>query len=125
MRREIDHWMRHSLPGPSNTVVRTLERCYVVDREISRHWELQSVAQWQAKHVRWFLAVHAEEQGWSPATVEDYGRAAKKLLMEMGKWSDWKPHLRGPWLREGKGGRPLQVSERAKHSIGGSASRRS
>lgn len=63
---------------------------------------------WKAKNLRSVLAIKTEK---SIATGYDYWLAIRRIATMMDKWSNWEPHLRGPWATDEKQprGRPAKL----------------
>jgi hypothetical protein len=77
---------RHVVREKEKHIVNTATAIYL-------RWKI-GVNQWQAKHIRWFLQSISSR---SPGTQYRYYRYVRACLIELNKWADWEPHLRGSW----------------------------
>lgn len=105
--------LARSLPGARRGSVKAhLMRAGTLAEAIWQRWHLLP-EKWRAKHLRWFLAVWARHL--APTSQYDYYRTARALAFSLGRWNDWEPHLRGPWMRPtGEGGKLQQTGRPAK-----------
>jgi len=106
--------LERALPGAKVSVRGHIERAERIARAIHARFGIPEPHRWQAKHLRWVLERWAG--GLSSASRYDYWRTVRALASALGRWPDWEPHLRGPWQRQGKGGRPAKLARAAKPS---------
>jgi hypothetical protein len=102
-----------SLPGSRRGTVRAhIQRAGHIADAIWRRWQVGPY-QWQAKHLRWYLAT--QTGGSSASTRYRHWLTVRALAFALGKAEHWGPRLQGPWLRptgEGgvlKAGRPAKL----------------
>lgn len=97
-----------SQPGSrSGSVKGHLERTGAIADALWRRF-MVGPYQWRAKHLRWYLDRECADL--APTSRYDRWRTVRALLVSLGKFDDWAPYLKGPWLRPtGDGKRPLQV----------------
>lgn len=105
--------LARSLPGTRRGSVRAhVMRAGTLSEAIWTRWHVLP-AEWRAKHLRWFLEVYV--RCLAPTSRYDYYRTARALATALGRWSDWEPHLRGPWMRPtGESGKLRQTGRPAK-----------
>lgn len=93
-----------ALRGAPRTVQDHRRRARRIARWLLERHGVRSPYKIRAKHLRAFLdhaaATHA------PSTVYLYWRTALLIARRLGREEAWYPYLRGPWSREGPGGRP-------------------
>ena len=113
--RQAAALLRHSMPGATRSVQRHTRRADLIGALIWRRWQVVP-AQWQAKHLRWYL--ERETRVLAPSSRYDHWRTVRALAAALEKLDDWHPHLRGPWLRptgdakrmnRHQGGRPTKL----------------
>ncbi|MGB9671238.1 MAG: hypothetical protein ACPLXR_08855, partial [Halothiobacillaceae bacterium] len=100
--------LERALPGAKASIRGHVERGERIARPIEERFGIREPRQWQAKHLRWALKRWTDR--FSPATRYDYWRTARALASALGRWPDWEPHLRGPWRRQSRGGRPAKLA---------------
>lgn len=102
-----------SLPGARRgSVTAHLARAGTLAEAIWQRWHVLP-AEWRAKHLRWFLEVWTARL--SPTSRYDYFRTARALAVSLGRWDNWEPQLRGPWVRPtGEGGKLQKTGRPAK-----------
>lgn len=113
---QIDVLLRRAQPGKSSGVQSHIRRGRRIATLIENRWGIREPYQWKAKHLQWLLKAGVAEL--SPASQYDYYRTACVLAAALGRWPDWEPHLRGPWMRPkapgpnpgGPGGRPRKLA---------------
>lgn len=110
--REVFILMRYFVSGCDRENKAQLLKSY--DRIIIAIWQQWNVGiyQLQAKHVQWYFDVVPEANKWSPATRYRYWRRFRELLTVVGKFNDWEPLLRGPWINPK--GEPFSGSNRGR-----------
>lgn len=109
--------LRRSIPGKSTSIQNHIKRGERIADAINERYGVSEPRQYKAKHLRWFLSVHCSKL--SDSTKYDYWRTVRALCSALGKWPDWEPHLRGEWVRSGKGGRPAKLAHKSKKLING------
>lgn len=113
---EVEHLLRRSLPGARRSVdvhVRRVRRMAIL---IWMRFQI-GVYRWQVKNVRWVL-----EHGLShlsPASRYDHWRSVEKAIVALGRENDWRPLLRGPWLRPTGDASPRKATGRPPRLPGG------
>lgn len=100
--------LKRSLPGSKSSIAGHIERGERIAHAIQQRFDISEPRQWQVKHMRWVLERWASDK--SEATRYDYWRTVRVLAAALRKWSDWQPHLKSGWCRNGKGGRPAKIS---------------
>jgi hypothetical protein len=95
--------LKRSLPGAKSSIAGHIERGERIAQAIQQRFGISGPRQWQAKHLRWVLERWARDK--SEATRYDYWRTVRVLTAALGKWQEWRSHLRGQWCKSGKGGR--------------------
>lgn len=100
--------LERALPGAKSSIAGHIERGERIARAIQDRFGIRESRQWRAKHLRWVLERWAS--GLSASRRYDYWRTARALASALGRWPDWAPHLRGPWQRQGQGGRPAKLA---------------
>lgn len=113
--------LERALPGAKSSIAGHIERGERIARAIQDRFGIRDPHQWRAKHLRWALERWTSEL--SKSSRYDYWRTVRALASALGRWPDWEPHLRGPWQRQGRGGRPAKLA-RAGTRVSGAASGR-
>ncbi len=102
--------IHRSQSGSRQAVLVHVKRAEIIGETIWRRWQVMPVA-WQAKHLRWLLSHHTRDL--KPSTRYDWWRTVRVLCAALGKFEDWKPHLKGPWQRpDGEVRAPAQATGR-------------
>jgi hypothetical protein len=109
---EIQQLLLHAQPGADASVAGHIDRGERIAAEINQRWDLSTVRAWKVKHLRWFLIEHCKIA--APTTRYDYWRTIRVLAAALDRLRDWEPHLRGPWVRSGSGGRKAKLAGRAR-----------
>ncbi len=95
--REARELLARTLPGSRRGSVKAhLHRAEAIARLVWRRWHL-GPRQWQVKHLRWYLSVHATRQ--QPSTAYRHWLTIRALVHALGRAEQWLPHLSGPWVR--------------------------
>lgn len=92
-----------AVPGSRATIKRHRARARFIGRWIYQRYRVASPGV-RAKHFRACLDWLAARR--SLHTVYAYWLTIGLLTRRLGREGDWTPRLRGPWVREGRGGRP-------------------
>ena len=120
MKASISQILRRAQPGSADAVKGHIARAMQISTAIGVRWGAGRAHpyHWRIKHVRWYLQEECREL--AAATRYDHWRTLRVVLSAIGKWSDWRPRLKGPWCyRTGKpgtgpGGRPAKLPYRAR-----------
>ena len=113
--RQAAALLRRSMPGASRTVQRHTRRADQIGAVIWRRWHVIP-AQWQVKHLRWYLTHETREL--AASSRYDHWRTVRALVAALDRLEDWQPHFRGPWIRptgdatpldRRQGGRPARL----------------
>ncbi len=107
--------LEKSLPGKKASVKKHMERAQRITEVIWQYWE-KAPYQWQVKHLRWYLD---STEGMAPSTRYDHWRTIKALIASLGKYEDWLPLLRGPWVRQDGQGSAVSKTGRPPKLPGG------
>lgn len=94
--RQAAALLRRSLPGAKRAARVHVRRAEHIGDAIWRRYQV-APAQWQVKHLRWFLEHHTRDL--ATTSRYDYWRTVRALIAALNRLTDWTPHLRGPWLR--------------------------
>lgn len=113
--------LERALPGAKASLRGHIERAERIARAIEARFGIREPQQWRAKHLRWALERWAN--GLSESSRYDYWRTARALASVLGRWPDWEPLLRGPWQRQGKGGRPAKLARTRTRTSGANPDR--
>jgi hypothetical protein len=100
--------LQRSLPGTKKTIEGHIKRGEWIAQAIQSQFEIVQPHQWQVKHLRWILDRKLADK--SLATKYDYWRTARVLASVLQRWPAWEPYLRGPWCKNGVGGRPAKLA---------------
>lgn len=103
----VEELLGRSMPGSAATRRNTMDRAIRLCHPISERFGVASVRQLKAKHLRWALEIWASQM--SQQTRYDYWRAARCIVAALGRSDDWAPYLRGPWQKNGAGGRRARL----------------
>ncbi|AUM01336.1 hypothetical protein B4966_15105 [Rhodocyclaceae bacterium] len=101
-------FLERAIPGAKASIRGHIERGERIARAIKDRFGVGEPRQWRAKHLRW--ALERWTNGLSASSRYDYWRTARAMASALGHWPDWEPHLRGPWQRQGRGGRPAKLA---------------
>lgn len=104
--------LRRAAPGSHATVRGHIRRGERIARWIEERYGISNPHAWRAKHARWVIEVATRDL--SAGTRYDYWRTLRLLVDVLGHWPDWEPHLRGPWMRRGQGGRRPLLTQRGR-----------
>jgi hypothetical protein len=113
--------LERGLPGAKVSLIGHIERAGRIARAIEARFGIREPRQWRVKHLRWVLERWASDL--SPSSRYDYWRTARAIASALGRWPDWEPHLRGPWQRQGKGGRPAKLARTKTRALGANPDR--
>jgi len=113
MRRDVEHLMRHSLPGPRRQVERTMRKVNTAANVIERERGKKHVNAWQMTDVLWYLENRLTHL--SASTRYDHWLAIASALELLGRMAHWERRLDGPWCnKEGKRGKEKGVGGRSR-----------
>ena len=107
--------LNRSTPGANVSINGHIKRGERIADAINERFGVREPRQWQVKHLRWVLERWAVEQ--ASTTRYDYWRTVRVLASALGKWSDWEPHLRGPWCKDGIGGRRPKLAHTSERMV--------
>lgn len=93
---QIDVLLRRAQPGAISGVRGHIKRATRMQALIAERFGIHEPYQFKAKHLRWIL--EHPTAALAPSSRYDYWRTARALAAILGHWSDWEPHLRGPWV---------------------------
>jgi hypothetical protein len=111
----IYYLLFHSIPGARSTLLAHIARGNHIHEAIRVRWGICGPERWQVKHLRWFLT-SCEARGYSPTKTYHYWLTIRTIVAALDRLDHWEPHLRGPWLRNGVGGRPPKLPRCARKS---------
>ncbi len=83
------------LKGAPATRRRHIQRANTIKLAIESRWNIRHPAQYQVKHLRWFLAEHIKLDN-SNARYQ-YWLTVKLIVQRRDKIADWLPLLKGEW----------------------------
>ena len=105
--REAQQLLYRRLPGARRTTVRAhLQRAWFIASNIYQRWHV-GPHQWQAKHLRWYLANIAMH--FKPSTQYRHWLTVRALLTALDRDHDWAQLLNGPWIRPNGSDAPLKA----------------
>lgn len=113
--------LERAIPGAKASIRGHIERGDRIARAIQDRFGIREPRQWRAKHLRW--ALERWTSGLSAGSRYDYWRTARALASALGRWPDWEPHLRGPWQRQGRGGRSAKLARAGTRAPGANPGR--
>lgn len=105
---EVFNLLRHSQPGKAKTISDHIARGERIAEVIELRWDLSSIRAWKVKHLRWVLVEYCKDM--TSSTRYDYWRTIRVLASALGRFVDWEPHLKGPWIKSGQGGRKPKLA---------------
>lgn len=94
-------------PGARISVRQHIARCQKIAQAIQDRFGVTNPHAYQAKHLRWIMAVWLPQQPLAQKTQDDYWRSVRVLIAALHKENHWLPHLQGPWCKINTG-RPLK-----------------
>lgn len=83
------------LKGAPTTSRRHIQRANKIKMAIESRWNIRHPAQYQVKHLRWFLAEHIKFE--KPDVRYQYWLTVKLIVERREKDTDWLPLLKGEW----------------------------
>lgn len=96
MKSKMELYIGGSLTGAPTTRKRDLKQAETIQEVIATRWDVHHPAQWQVKHLRWFLSEHLKSA--SSDTRYRYWLTVKKIVDRRHKKTDWTPLLKGSWI---------------------------
>jgi len=83
------------LRGAPETRRRHMQRANTIKMAIESRWNIRHPAQYQVKHLRWFLSEHTKLD--KPNARYQYWLTVKLIVQRRDKVADWLPLLKGEW----------------------------
>jgi len=83
------------LKGAPATRRRHIQRANTIKLAIESRWNIRHPAQYQVKHLRWFLSEHTKLD--KPNARYQYWLTVKLIVQRRDKVADWLPLLKGEW----------------------------
>lgn len=95
MKPTMEIFISGVLKGAPETCIRHIQRANKIKLAIESRWKIRHPAQYQVKHLRWFLAEHIKRE--KPNARYQYWLTVKLIVKRRDKVDDWLPLLKGEW----------------------------